>query len=101
MTNENGNEKFCTRLKYVNEAIKNGKEIKIISFMHLLEILQTKEEALSQMLFPEESSFYKRRESKLKDKSVDYKKEQKIGSTTIGDFFRAQGIDLGSLINKS
>ena len=55
---EEGNPKCCSRLKYVNDAIAEGKSIKIISFDELLKILNVSEEELSMMPFPDLSSSY-------------------------------------------
>ena len=55
---EEGNPKCCSRLKYVNDEIAEGKKIKIISFDELLKILNVSEEELSMMPFPDLSSSY-------------------------------------------
>ncbi|MDD6250694.1 MAG: exonuclease domain-containing protein [Bacillales bacterium] len=55
---EEGNCKCCSRLKYVNDEIAEGKKIKIISFDELLKILNVSEEELSMMPFPDLSSSY-------------------------------------------
>ena len=55
---EEGNRKSYSRLKYVNDAIAEGKKIKIISFDELLKILNVSEEELSMMPFPDLSSSY-------------------------------------------
>ena len=68
---EEGNERYCSRLNYVNEAIEEGKTIQIISFEELLTILGVAEEDLSSMPFPEESTFYKKRRPRQKKKSKD------------------------------
>ena len=68
---EEGNERYCSRLNYVNEAIEEGNTIQIISFEELLTILGVAEEDLSSMPFPEESTFYKKRRPRQKKKSKD------------------------------
>ena len=83
---DEGNERFCTRLKHVNEAIAEGKNIQIISFEELLNILNVKEEDLSSMPFPEDSSFYKKPRSRQKKKAPKIV-ESKPNCPTLGDLF--------------
>lgn len=83
---EKGNSRFCTRLKYVNEAIADGKNIKIISFDELLNILKVKEEDLSTMPFPKAISFYKKTNPK-KEKGKTNIQEAKNQDSTLGDMF--------------
>lgn len=59
--NQDGIEKFCTRLKYVNESISQGKTITIITFEELLKLLNVEEKNLLQFPLPDEKSFLKRR----------------------------------------
>lgn len=80
------NERFCTRLKYVNEAIEKGKIIQIMSFEELLSILEVTEEDLSSISFPEESSFYKKPRSRQKKKASKII-EPKSQGPTLGDLF--------------
>ena len=49
---EDGSSRYCSRLKYVNEAISNGTQIDIIDFYDFLKILGVTEEELNQMDFP-------------------------------------------------
>lgn len=84
--NEDGNERFCTRLKHVNEAIEEGKSIQIISFEDLLAILGVTEEDLSLMPFPEENSFYKKTRPRQKKKTSKIEGPKSKGST-LGDLF--------------
>ena len=77
---------FCKRLKYVQDAIKEGKQIQKMSFDELLNILGINEKDLSTMPFPEISSFYKKPKRKNKgNKKLTY--ETKIKEQTIGDLF--------------
>lgn len=66
MKDDEGNLRYCSRLKHVNDAIKKGKDIKIISFDELLKALNVTEEELSAMPFPDASSFYKKPNPKEK-----------------------------------
>lgn len=85
---EEGNSRFCTRLKHVNEAIEEGKNIQIISFEELLNILNVKEEDLSSMPFPDENSFYKKPKSTQRQKKKEPKFEKKeFKGPTLGDLF--------------
>ena len=85
---EEGNSRFCTRLKHVNEAIEEGKNIQIISFEELLNILNVKEEDLSSMPFPDENCFYKKPKPRQRQKKKEpkFEKEEFKGST-LGDLF--------------
>ena len=85
---ENGNERTCTRNKYVNEAIQNGKQIEIISFEKLLEILDTSEQKLQETNFPDKTSFFKKQKKPVKkqEKSNDYI-DKTDTSNTLGDLF--------------
>lgn len=83
---EKGNSRFCTRLKYVNEAIADGKNIKIISFDELLNILKVKEEDLSTIPFPKAISFYKKTNPKKKKGKTNIQ-EVKTQDSTLGDMF--------------
>lgn len=81
---EEGNERYCSRLKYVNEAIEEGKTIQIISFEELLTILGVTEEDLSSMPFPDESAFYKKPRQKKKTPKIEKPKSK---GPTLGDLF--------------
>lgn len=83
---EEGNERYCSRLKHVNEAIEEGKTIQIITFEELLSILGVTEEDLSSMPFPEESSFYKKPRPRQKKKTPKIE-EPKSKGPTLGDLF--------------
>lgn len=83
---EEGNERYCSRLKHVNEAIEEGKSIQIMSFEELLTILGVPEEDLSSMPFPEESSFYKKPRPRQKKKTPKIE-EPKSKGPTLGDLF--------------
>lgn len=84
--NDEGNERFCTGLKHVNEAIEEGKTIQIMTFEELLSILGVTEEDLSSMPFPEESSFYKKPRPRQKKKTPKII-ESKSKGPTLGDLF--------------
>ena len=93
---ENGNERFCTRLKYVNEAISEGKKIEIITFDELLSVLKTNESQLKEFPFPEKDSFVK----KPKQRNREKRKVEHIessGGTTLGELLKAQGINMEKL----
>lgn len=67
-----------------------GKNISIISFDKLLEILNITNQELSQMPFPSSSSF--------KTEKNENSSQGKSGSiTTIGEILKAQGVDLEKL----
>lgn len=83
---EKGNSKFCTRLKHVNEAIEKGKSIKILTFDELLNILNIKEDDLSNMPFPETTSFCKKLKPR-KEKEKTYIQEFQHKDPAIGDMF--------------
>lgn len=73
---DEGNIRHCSRLKHVNDAIAEGKDIKIISFDELLKILNVTEKELSTMPFPDASSFYKKPKQRQKKKEPKFKKEE-------------------------
>ena len=83
MKDDEGNLRYCSRLKYVNDAIKEGKDIKIISFDELLKALNVTEEELSAMPFPAPSSFYKKPKPKQRQnkKEPRFEKEELKGPT--------------------
>ena len=51
---KDGNVKRCTRLEYVKDAIRKGKNIKIITFDMLLSMLNVTEDELLKMALPKE-----------------------------------------------
>ena len=73
VNDDEGNIRHCSRLKHANDAIAEGKDIKIISFDELLKILNVTEEELSTMPFPDASSFYKKPKSKQRQKKKEPK----------------------------
>ena len=85
---DKGNTRHCSRLKHVNDAIAEGKNIKIISFDEILKILNVTKEELSTMPFPDASSFYKkpRPKQRVKKKESKFEKKEFKGST-LGDLF--------------
>lgn len=84
--NNNGEDGLCSRLKYVKDAIDNKKkDIDIISFSELLNILGVKEEDLSLFPFPEKTSFISKVGLKKTNKQKTIKKEDT--DTTLGDIF--------------
>lgn len=90
LVDQNGIENPCLRLKSVEESIMQGKNISIISFDKLLEILNITNQELSQMPFPSSSSF--------KTEKNENSSQGKSGSiTTIGEILKAQGVDLEKL----
>ena len=70
---DEGNIRHCSRLKHVNDAIVEGKNIKIISFDKLLKILNVTKEELSTMPFPNACCFYKK--PKPRQRRKGYAKE--------------------------
>lgn len=85
---DEGNIRHCSRLKHVNDAIVEGKNIKIISFDKLLKILNVTKEELSTMPFPNASCFYKKPKprQRAKKKRAKFEKEEFKG-LTLGDLF--------------
>jgi len=86
---EEGNDRFCTRLKYVKEAIEQGNKIDIITFEELLAILNVQEEDLLKFPFPDESNFMVRDSLKRKEKREKKSQEHKKSKT---------GISLGEIL---
>ena len=85
---DEGNIRHCSRLKHVNDAITEGKDIKIISFDELLKILNVTEEELSTMPFPDASSFYKKAKPRQRAKKNEPKFEkEEFKGPTLGDLF--------------
>ena len=85
---DEGNIRHCSRLKHVNDAIAEGKDIKIISFDELLKILNVTEEELSTMPFPDASSFYKKLKPRKRGKKKEPKFEkEEFKGPTLGDLF--------------
>lgn len=83
-----GNERFCTRLKHVNEAIEEGKIIQIMTFEELLSILGVTEEDLSSMPFSDENCFYKKPKPRQRQKKKEPKFEKEgFKGPTLGDLF--------------
>ena len=92
--NDDGSERTCSKLKYVNQAIENGKKINIITFEELLEILKVTDKELTQMPFPDERCFLKKRkENNLKKEKIRYSSVED-STTTIGDILKAKGITI-------
>lgn len=85
---DEGNIRHCSRLKHVNDAIVEGKNIKIISFDKLLKILNVTKEELSTMPFPNANCFYKKPKprQRAKKKRSKFEKEEFKG-LTLGDLF--------------
>lgn len=81
---DKGNIRYCSRLKYVNDAIAEGKDIKIISFDELLKILNVTEEELSTMPFPDASSFNKKLRKRKKEPKFE---KEELEEPTLGDLF--------------
>ncbi|MBE6133984.1 MAG: hypothetical protein E7178_04890 [Erysipelotrichaceae bacterium] len=91
---EDGSLDICNRLKYVQEAIDNGKNIEIITFKEFLSKLGISEEELDNMPFPSLSCLlkedaiikngkFKTKKNKQKEpvkQEVEQPKENKLGS---------------------
>jgi hypothetical protein len=92
--NEDGTERFCTKSKYVEQAIASGVNIKIISFEELLGILNITEDTLSKMPFPDESCFLKRGNKKRKDKKDRVLYSDKEEGASIGELLSLQGLNI-------
>lgn len=73
----------CSRRKYIDEAISQGKAIQIISFRELLNVLETTEEELVQTPFPEESAFIKQRQPRKQN--TNYTDSQAFSGISIGE----------------
>lgn len=73
----------CTRRKYVDEAISQGKAIQIISFADLLKSLGIIEKELSEIPFPEENAFIKQRQPRKQN--TDYTDSQAFSGISIGE----------------
>ena len=85
---EEGNHKCCSRLKYVNDAIAEGKNIKIISFDELLKTLNVSAEELSMMPFRDLSSSYNQFKPRQKQKKKEPKFEnEELKDLTLGNLF--------------
>ena len=95
--NEDGTERTCSKLKYVNQAIAEGKQIKIITFEELLSILKTSEEELLKIPFPDESCFLKKNKKRESTRKEGIIHSSRDGSSTLGELLKAQGIDLSKI----
>lgn len=73
----------CSRRKYVDEAISQGKAIQIISFSELLNMLGTTEDELAKTPFPEESAFIKQRQPRKQN--TNYTDSQSFSGISIGE----------------
>ena len=95
-----GNEISCSRLKYVNEAIEQGAEIKVITFEQLLTVLNVTVEDIEAMPYPDAGCFVKKQNNKVQKKEFAktvYSSES--APTTLGDLLNAQGIALSSVLD--
>lgn len=97
-----GNEKSCSRQKYVAEAIEHGATIKILSFDELLHMLGVTMEDIEKMPYPNMSCFVR----KQNDKSKIQGKSKAVYSSshsqnTLGDLLKAQGVDLSIAVQNS
>lgn len=88
-TCSDGSEMSDSKRKYVEEAILNGKNIKIISLDELFELLQTNEQALMEIPFPDKSSFVKKGK-RLKKSPKEY--NEVSCSISLGDLLKNEGI---------
>jgi len=94
--NEDGTTKTCSKSKYVNEAINNGSNIKIILFNEFLKMLNTNEEELDNMpmvsfdcLYREDAVIKDKKTLRALNKGQSKKKESKPNTdgATLGDMF--------------
>ena len=94
---ETGEDRYCSRLKYVNEAIQEGEKIAIITFHDLLDILGVEESDLKEYPFPKESFFVKKQKPKGKQDSKlrDYKESS--SGISLGELLKAKGVDINNL----
>ncbi len=93
--NESGEEKYCTKLNYVNEANENGSNIEIITFDKLLELLNTSVEQIENMPAPSEDSFLVKESinKKVKQrKNKDYIESDVTYS--LGEMFKMKGVKI-------
>ena len=102
LVDADGNEKTCSRQKYVVEAIEHGASIKLLSFDELLHILGVSMEDVEQMPYPDSSCFVR----KQKNKAQNQENPKKIYSSsssknTFGDLLKAQGVDLSMVVQNS
>lgn len=92
---ENGVLFPCTRLRHVEEAIRNGKSIDIITFAELLKIFGITERELVELPFPEVSAFLPQKRSKNgKNKNSNYIESKPSSGSSIGELLALQGVDL-------
>ena len=87
-----GNLKTCIRLKHVNEAIENGKSIKIISFDELLSIIGISIKELANVSSLEENSCSETNQKKTEPRNNKTKRNSIISS--FGDFIISSGINI-------
>ena len=93
LLDENGNKICCSRMKYVNDAIKEGKNIDIISIDELLKMLNINEEELLSFPFPKRELFFDQKKKKHRVVRNNYRRDRS-NYYTIGevckDFFNEQ-----------
>lgn len=95
---DEGNEKVCARQNYVNDAIAQGAQIKIITLDELMSILGVTAEEIDSMPLPDKSLFEKnpRQSGALRENS---KKGYFDGFSpaTLADFTKKSGVDFSAL----
>ena len=94
--NDDGTIRTCSKSRYVNEANKNGANIKIISFKEFLNMLDTNEEELNNMpmvsfdcLYREDAIIKDKKTLNTLNKGQSTKKESmpKSDNATLGEMF--------------
>ena len=82
--NEDGTERYCSKSVNLRGAVKNGADIKFISFDELLALLGVKEEDLSKMPYPKREFFVSTK--------PDINSSIESSATNIGDIFKATAL---------
>ena len=77
LINEDGTKRTCSKSKYVEQAINEGKNINIISFKTLLDLLDTTPEHLENAPLPDKKFFKRRNEEEEMPK--EYKSDAPSG----------------------
>ncbi len=88
--------KHCARMKYVEEALKNGADITVMDLVELLRILGTTEEELLKMPFPNKEellAWRKQCKTERGKRSAPRSYSEGSGNSTLGDIMKASGID--------
>lgn len=95
MKNEDGSDKYCSKLKYVKNAIDEGVDIKIITFEELMEMLGITEDILDELPMPslecltkEDAIILDKKSKKILQKKQKLDLESFKCSTSIGELFK-------------